>query len=66
MGDWFGADSTLLNLEKAWKKMRQVWRLKGNLGLANLGEKKLLLEFDSKGEALRVLQEGERSFPPLG
>ena len=55
VGDWFGINSTLLNLEKARKEMRQVWRLKGNLGLANLGEKKLLLEFDSKGEALRVL-----------
>ena len=32
------------------------------MGLANLGEKKFLLEFDSKGEATRVLQKGERKF----
>ena len=50
IGDWVGIESTILNLEKAGKEMRQVWRLKGNMGLANLGEKKLLLEFDSKGK----------------
>ena len=32
------------------------------MGLTNLGEKKFLLEFDSKGEATRVLQNGERKF----
>ena len=42
--------------------MRQAWRLKGNLSLANLGEKKLLLEFNLKGEAWWVLQKGERKF----
>ena len=55
VGDWVGTDSTILNLEKVGKEMRKVWRLKGNMDLANLGEKKLLLEFDSKGEAMRVL-----------
>ena len=62
VGDWIGTNSTSLNLEKAGKEMKQVWRLKGNVGLANLGEKKFLLEFDSKGEATRVLQKGERKF----
>ena len=42
--------------------MRKVWRLKGNPSPAFVGEKKILLEFDSKGEALRVLQKGERKF----
>ena len=55
MGNWFGTDSTIFDLEKAEKEMRQAWRLKGNLSLANLGEKKLPLEFDLKGEAWGVL-----------
>ena len=55
MGDWVGTDSTILNLEKAWKEMKQVWRLKCHMGLTNLGEKKLLLKFGSNGEAMRVL-----------
>ena len=38
---------------------------KGNMGLANLEEKKLLLEFDLKGEAMRVLQKGKRKFSSL-
>ena len=46
--------------------MRQVWRLKGNLGLANMGGKKLLLEFDSKGEALRSYRKVKESFPFSG
>ena len=62
VGNWFGIDSIHFNLERARKEMRKVWRLKGNLGLASLGKKKLLLEFDSKGEVLRVLQKGERKF----
>ena len=62
VGDWIGINSTSLNLEKAGKEIKQAWRLKGNVGLANLGGKKFLLEFDSKGEATRVLQKGERKF----
>ena len=62
VGDWIRANSTSLNLEKARKEMKQAWRLNGNVGLANLGEKKFLLEFDSKGEVTRVLQKGERKF----
>ena len=62
MRNWSGIDSTIFDLEKAEKEMRQAWRLKGNLSLANLGEKKLLLEFNSKGEAWWVLQKGERKF----
>ena len=38
VGDWVGIESTILNLDKAGKEVRQVWRLKGNMGLANLGE----------------------------
>ena len=62
VGDWIGTNSTSLNLEKARKEMKQAWRLNRYVGLANLGEKKFLLEFDSKGEAMRVLQKGERKF----
>ena len=53
--DWIEINSTSFNLEKVGKEMKQAWRLKGNMGLANLGEKKFLLEFNSKGEATRVL-----------
>ena len=65
MGNWFGIDSIHFDLERARKEMKKVWRLKGNLGLASLGKKKLLMEFDSKGEALRVLQKGEQKFSLL-
>ena len=60
VGDWVGTISTSLNLEKVGTEMKQAWRLNG--GLANLGEKKLLLEFDSKREATRVLQKDKRKF----
>ena len=33
--DWVGTNSTIVKLEKAGKEMKQVWRLKGNMGLAN-------------------------------
>ena len=55
VGDWIGINPTSLNLEKVGKEIKKAWRLKGNMGLANSGEKKFLLEFDSKGEAMRVL-----------
>ena len=62
VGNWIEINSTNFNLEKAGKEMKQAWRLKGNVGLENLGEKKFLLEFNSKGEATRVLKNGERKF----
>ena len=49
------------DLVEVRKEMSKKWRLKGNIGLANLGEGKVLLEFALNGEALRVLWEGERS-----
>ena len=51
-----------LDLAEARKEMCKGWRLKGDLGLLNLGDGKALLQFATKGEELRVIQNGSRSF----
>ena len=50
------------DLAKARIELSKKWGLKGNLGLANLGDGKALLEFSLKGEESRVLQKGARIF----
>ena len=52
----------LLDLEEAGKEMCKVWRLTGDLGLSDLGDRKVLLQFAAKGDELRILQKGSRSF----
>ena len=51
-----------LDLEEAGKEMCKGWRLIGDLGLSDLGDGKVLLQFATKGDELRVLQKGSRSF----
>ena len=51
-----------LNLEEAGKEMFKGWRLTGDLGLSDLGDGKVPLQFAAKGDELRVLQKGSRSF----
>ena len=55
-----------LDLAKARKEMCKGWRLKGDMGLSNLGDGKAILQFATKGEELRVLQKGSRSFKSFG
>ena len=49
-------------METVGKEMCKKWRLSGDLGLANLGEEKFLLEFHSKEEAIRVLKSSTKHF----
>ena len=55
-------ESFLLDPIEARKEMSKKWGLKDFLGVTKMGEGKFLLEFASKGEAARVLQNGERKF----
>ena len=55
-----------LDLAKARKEICKGWRLKGDMGLSNLGDWKALLQFATKGEELRVLQKGSRSCKIFG
>ena len=55
-------DPVPLDLEEAGKEMCKGWRLTGDLGLFDLGDGKVLLQFATKGDELRVLQKGSRSF----
>ena len=50
------------DLAKAGKEMSKKWGLKGNLGLASLGKETILLEFELKVEAQRVLNRGSKLF----
>ena len=56
VGCWNAQGRDSFNLEKAGKEMCQKWRLSRDLGLASLGEEKILLEFYSKEEAIQVLK----------
>ena len=44
-----------LDLEEAGKEMCKGWRLTSDLGLFDLGDGKVLLQFSMKGDELRVL-----------
>ena len=50
------------DLEEAGMGMCKGWRLTGDLGLSDMGDGKVLLQFATKGDELRVLQKGSRSF----
>ena len=62
VGRWEGRDPIQCDLAEVGKEMCRKWGLKGFLGMAKWGDEKFLLEFESKGEALWVLQRGERNF----
>ena len=62
VGRWEGRDPIQCDLAEVGKEMCRKWGLKGFLGLAKWGDEKFLLEFESKGEALWVMQRGERNF----
>ena len=51
-----------LDLEEARKEMCKGCRLTSDLGLSDMGDGKVLLQFATKGDELRVLQKGSRSF----
>ena len=61
-GRWSSKKYFLFDLAHAGKEMSQKWDLKGDLGLSKLGDEEIWLEFESKGEALRVLNKGTRKF----
>lgn len=50
------------DLEESREEVGMEWGLKSNLGLEKMGEEKLLLEFEFKGEAYLVMGRGSRSF----
>ena len=49
------SQSFSLDLEEAGKEMCKGWGLTCDLGLSDLGDGKVLLQFAAKGDGLRVL-----------
>ena len=62
VGSWNPSSARGEDLEKLGFLMANSWGLKGKLGLARMEKGRILLEFESLGEAKRVLTSGKRSF----
>ena len=62
VGSWNLSSARGEDLEKLGFLMANSWGLKGKLGLARMEKGRILLEFESLGEAKRVLTSGKRSF----
>ena len=65
VGSWNPRSGDGEDLEKLEKFLANSWGLKGRLGLAKLERNRILLEFESLGEAQRAFLSGERTMGGL-